>query len=368
MTFSVTNKPAWATFSIVTGLLSGTPGAVNIGTYSNILISASDGTARAALPAFSVSVVRPPSAAATLSQKHPGDVGLATDPAVVFHENFAEGSVAAVVARYDSIAHQPGMAVVADHPASSPGGHALRMTSGGSSGSDSTYLYKSFGVGYDELYFRYYAKYQTAGPYHHSGLWFGGYNPPLLWPYPHAGTRPLGNDRYSIALEPIDTSSDPAMDLYTYWRGMHSWRTNPTGAVGDYWGNTLLHDREFRVRTDAWVCYEIHLKLNPDMANGTGAVLQVWENDSLVRTFDDTGPHGFWVRDQFCPMGADDYTCTAYRPASPTWVLLDQRWRTTSALKINYFWPQNYNTSSTASSLLLADMVVAKQRIGCTVN
>ena len=238
----------------------------------------------------------------------------------------------------------------------------------GSSGSDATYLYKSFGVGYDELYFRYYAKYQTAGPYHHSGLWFGGYNAPLPWPYPRAGTRPLGNDRYSFGLEPIDTSSNPPMDLYTYWRGMHSWMATPTNAVGAYYGDILLSDREFRLRTDTWVCYEVHLKLNPDMANGTGAVLQVWENDSLVRTFDDTGPHGYWVRDKFCPIDSDATVCTAYRPANPALVPLDQRWRTTNALKINYFWPQNYNTSSTSSSLLLADMVVAKQRIGCTVN
>jgi hypothetical protein len=48
--------------------------------------------------------------------------------------------------------------------------------------------------------------------------------------------------------------------------------------------------------------------------------------------------------------------------------LLDQQWRTTNALKINYFWPANYNTASTNSSLLVDDMVVARQRIGCTVK
>jgi hypothetical protein len=42
--------------------------------------------------------------------------------------------------------------------------------------------------------------------------------------------------------------------------------------------------------------------------------------------------------------------------------------RSTAALKINYIWPQNDNDSSTKSSLLLDDMVVAKQRIGCTVK
>jgi hypothetical protein len=54
--FSITNKPAWASFSTVTGALTGTPTSAQAGTYSNILISASNGTASASLAAFSVTV------------------------------------------------------------------------------------------------------------------------------------------------------------------------------------------------------------------------------------------------------------------------------------------------------------------------
>jgi hypothetical protein len=56
LAFSVTNKPSWASFSIATGQLSGTPAAASAGTYSNITISASDGTSSASLPAFSIAV------------------------------------------------------------------------------------------------------------------------------------------------------------------------------------------------------------------------------------------------------------------------------------------------------------------------
>jgi hypothetical protein len=52
--FSVANKPSWASFSTMTGKLSGTPTAT--GTFANILISVSDGTATAKLPAFSINV------------------------------------------------------------------------------------------------------------------------------------------------------------------------------------------------------------------------------------------------------------------------------------------------------------------------
>jgi hypothetical protein len=56
LSFSVQNKPAWASFSIASGLLNGTPSSTQTGTYSNIIISASNGTYSSALPAFNVTV------------------------------------------------------------------------------------------------------------------------------------------------------------------------------------------------------------------------------------------------------------------------------------------------------------------------
>jgi Putative Ig domain len=60
LSFSVQNKPAWASFSIASGQLDGTPSSVQTGTYANIVISTSDGTAASALPAFSITVMSPP--------------------------------------------------------------------------------------------------------------------------------------------------------------------------------------------------------------------------------------------------------------------------------------------------------------------
>ncbi len=56
LAFSIQNKPSWATFSTTTGKLSGTPTSANIKTYSNIIISVSDGTSKASLTAFSITV------------------------------------------------------------------------------------------------------------------------------------------------------------------------------------------------------------------------------------------------------------------------------------------------------------------------
>ena len=65
LAFSVQNKPAWATFSIVNGLLSGTPTSSQAGTYANIVISTSDGQLASALPAFSINVTSAPAVTGT---------------------------------------------------------------------------------------------------------------------------------------------------------------------------------------------------------------------------------------------------------------------------------------------------------------
>jgi hypothetical protein len=71
LTFSIQNMPSWATFNSTTGQLSGTPTAAEVGTYANIIISASDGTSQSALPAFAVAVTEAGSASATLSWSPP---------------------------------------------------------------------------------------------------------------------------------------------------------------------------------------------------------------------------------------------------------------------------------------------------------
>src|SRR6185437_145652 len=72
LSFSVQNKPAWATFSIATGTLSGTPGAADVGTDSNVVISVSDGYSSASLAPFSINVSQPAtSGTATVSWTAP---------------------------------------------------------------------------------------------------------------------------------------------------------------------------------------------------------------------------------------------------------------------------------------------------------
>jgi len=67
LTFSIANCPSWASFSTATGRLSGTPSASQVRTYSNIVISVSDGSLSASLPAFSITVSAAANSAPTIS-------------------------------------------------------------------------------------------------------------------------------------------------------------------------------------------------------------------------------------------------------------------------------------------------------------
>ncbi len=57
LTFSISNKPDWASFDTATGALTGTPAGSDTGTTSGIVISVSDGTTSTSLAAFDLEVI-----------------------------------------------------------------------------------------------------------------------------------------------------------------------------------------------------------------------------------------------------------------------------------------------------------------------
>lgn len=81
LTYSIVNKPAWATFAVASGALSGTPSASNVGTTGNIEIIATDGTQRATVGPFSISVLpqQSPPGAPTISGTPAGTVTAGTN-------------------------------------------------------------------------------------------------------------------------------------------------------------------------------------------------------------------------------------------------------------------------------------------------
>jgi hypothetical protein len=71
LAFSVSALPSWASFDTSTGRVSGTPESGDIGTYSNIVITVSDGQAGTSLAPFSITVQAVSPGSVTLSWTPP---------------------------------------------------------------------------------------------------------------------------------------------------------------------------------------------------------------------------------------------------------------------------------------------------------
>ena len=71
LVFSVSNLPGWASFDTATGRISGQPLIGDVGSYTNIVITVSDGSASASLAGFGVTVAANANGTVTLEWTPP---------------------------------------------------------------------------------------------------------------------------------------------------------------------------------------------------------------------------------------------------------------------------------------------------------
>ena len=71
LTFTIRNRPGWATFDSRTGTLAGTPESADVGTTLDVTISVSDGATTTALPGFDLEVTARPAGSALVSWTAP---------------------------------------------------------------------------------------------------------------------------------------------------------------------------------------------------------------------------------------------------------------------------------------------------------
>lgn len=71
LTFSIVNKPAWASFDTSSGRLGGTPSSSSTGVFADIRISVTDGKTTSSLQAFSINVAGDALGSATLKWQPP---------------------------------------------------------------------------------------------------------------------------------------------------------------------------------------------------------------------------------------------------------------------------------------------------------
>jgi len=289
----------------------------------------------------------PPPPGSGLAALYPGDAGIENHPDVIFVERFDEPTLADLFSRWTDILNGGTMSYASDVPAGSPVSRSLNIPWVGGGTSSGGHLYKVLSPGIDDtLYLRYYIKYPTTGQYMHHGIWAGGYNPPLNYPSPRAGSKPAGNDLFSAAAEQDDVTL--RMDHYNYWMDMH------LSNDGNYWGNLLLNDPNVFGRAGTWMCVEQMVKLNTPVTSSNGEHA-IWVDGVKVSHVGQGFPNGSWSGGIFTqnPSGA------------PFGGL---RWRSDANLKINYIWLQTYAPNDPAGfsgNMKFAHVVAARRYIGC---
>ena len=290
--------------------------------------------------AITVNVSNAPANSGGLAGLYPGDAGIENDPNVVFVERFDEASLASLFGRWTDVMNGAAMSIASDAPAGSPVGKSLTIP--WSAASSGGHLYRRLPQAVDDtLYVRYYVKYPSTTTYDHTGIWMGGYNPPLDWPNPQAGVKPAGNDRFSAAAEQNELNR---FDHYDYWMGMHQ------SGDGSYWGNYLLNNPSVQATPDQWMCVEQMVKLNAPItsANGEHAI---WINGTKVSHVGPGFPNGSWSGGIFTQS-----------PGGTPFEGI--QWRNSSSLNLNYLWLQVFATGG-SGNLKYAHVVAAKSYIGC---
>jgi len=204
------------------------------------------------------------------------DSGIDTHTAVIFADDFESGELGA---RWDEQSPAKEKALSFAPPGNDIcGKRCLRVEArlGENHGGGLTKWFESAerGAPTGQVFVRFYVRFDPGCDYvHHfvtlranKGLrggdkWsgFGG-----------AGERPVGDERFSTALEPWGNWAQwPApgkWNFYSYW---HEMKVSPDGK---YWGNSFLPEPQPVIQKDRWICAEFMLKHNtPGQSDGEQA-------------------------------------------------------------------------------------------------
>jgi hypothetical protein len=303
-----------------------------------------------------------------LSTQYPRDVGIASDPRVLFASDFENGL--AGWTRYTNNTDQ--IAVLTDATLAHAGSKLLRAqvtrSQLAASANISANAQYDFATRVPEVYWRFHTRFagQTASPHHWVRVAAGtpGYQSDGL-----ANTVPPGNQGFWFDL---DASQTKTLQFYVYWYKMRSGRCNDgsatPGCAGDqgttyYYGNDFNPAGQTAFAADRWFCMEIRAKANtigqPD------GELSLWKDDALVGEYKIGTPRGRWLRATFHSWGqyfVDQQGFDGFDFRSDANVLLKR-------VTLDAYYQSDTLPASApeAQVILYDDVVVATSRIGCRV-
>lgn len=271
-----------------------------------------------------------------IASRYVGDQGIENDPSVVFSEDFEGPDLSAVLSGWEYVTHEERMTLCSDAPPVSEAQQSLFMKG-------SADMYQRLPPGYDQLYIRFYAKFEAGCDCGGHWVWLGGRYPSVPWPWPEAGTCPEGDERWATGVEPMGSSW--SWDFYTYWMHMRS------APDGHCWGNTFSgRPSPWPVAKDEWICVEFMVKMNDPVTayNGEQAF---WINGEKMAHLGPGFPSGKWIWDGFYP-GIDEDPFEGFQ------------WRKVEGLNINYVWLEHYVPNDPDCGCWFDNLVIATQYIG----
>jgi len=315
----------------------------------------------------------------TLSDRYPGDVGIASDPSVLFFDDFEAGW-----GRWDGPQNDTQhLFLETDGSTAHAGESYLRSTVTTQDLEQDMYISSSTRVTFDrrvdEIYWRFYTQFPhvAANPHHWIRMAAGNdtYNSSGL-----ANTVPPGDQGFWFD---FDASNDDLFNFYVYWYLMRSGRCNDGSATpgcdGDqgttyYYGNVFRPNGQTAFPRGQWFCVEIHAKAN--QVGSSDGELGFYIDDQLVGAYGPGYPDGTWLRAQFHQDGCEFTACTApapfagfdFRSAADVGfksIFLDAYYeRDTAANKRQALIDRGLDPSD-EQTIYYDDVVVATERIGC---
>ncbi len=229
-----------------------------------------------------------------LAAQYAGDEGIASDPSVVFHENFeaVTGSqLTAANSQWDNI--YGGVSVVTNEKHSGAKAAKISLPTAAAYGG-----WRDFGqAGFDTLFLRYYLRYDPQYPgVHHQGMTlFAG--APGVTTGSSTGVKPNGTNHFTAGLDNIDPRFDWAppgsatpgyLYIYCYHldqQGDYGDAFLPSGALGGVnpFGSSFVPRADVIPPLGQWLSFEIMVKANtPGQRDGR---LAFWVDGRLTADF-----------------------------------------------------------------------------------
>ena len=206
-----------------------------------------------------------------LAGQFAADRGLSAHPAIIFTEDFSQPDYKQ---HWDEARDDKGEILSLSPPGDpdDPMGRSLKVTAllGRNTGGGLTKWFPSA----DTLFVRFYTRFAPECDYVHHFVTLRankGWQGRDRWSgFGGAGARPVGDERFSTALEPWGNwgrwPAPGRWNFYSYW---HEMTASPDGK---FWGNSFKPEDQPDIPRDRWICAEFMLKHNtPGQPDGEQA-------------------------------------------------------------------------------------------------